>query len=74
MMTSPYPCPTGQAHSHKISPIPLSSHSRIKKLMIVFALCQTCITFAEDWRHLSNRNKFHCVRFAQSLQSQKNDI
>ena len=24
--------------------------------------------FAEDWRHLSNSNKFDCIRFAQSLQ------
>ena len=24
--------------------------------------------FAEDWLHLSNSNKFDCIRFAQSLQ------
>ena len=36
------------------------------RIQILTSLAQDC-NFVEDWLHLSNRNKFHCARFAQSL-------
>ena len=38
------------------------------RIQILTSLAQDC-NFVEDWLHLSNRNKFHCTRFTQSLHS-----